>query len=156
MAKSIGLWSTLKRWLDKKFPRFWSYVSLILVRTSLFLVVRCNFTSFCLKFYFASLRFRRFALIWVLCRFIKFTMTCFLMIASGSLVISRCKFRALDQIQIQLKLIRKPFDRASLNFLSKTLQRSQYFRAGLIFKLFLCSETAVRIIFSRSWNHLIT
>ena len=61
------------------------------------------------------------------------TMTCFLMIASGSLVISRCKVRALDQIQ--LKSNRKPFDRASLHFLNKTLQISKYFRAGLIFKL---------------------
>ena len=33
-----------------------------------------------------------FALIQILCHFIKFTMTCFLMIVSGLFVISRCKF----------------------------------------------------------------
>ena len=91
MTKGIGLWSTLKRWLGKKLPHFWSYVSPMLVQTSLSLVVRCHSTIFCLKSSFASLRFRYFALIRILCRFIKFTVTCFLMIASGSLVISQCK-----------------------------------------------------------------
>ena len=107
----------------------------MLFRTSIStIVVRCHSTSFCLKASFTGSRFSCFLLIRILCRFRKFAMTYFLMIAPGSLVTSRFKFRALDQIQ--LKSIREPFDRASLNFLNKTLQRSKYFRAGLIFKLF--------------------
>ena len=97
---NIGLWLTLKHWLGKKLPHFWSYLSPVLVQTSFSLAVRCHSTSFCLKSSFASLRFRCFALIQILCQFIKFTrpMTCFLMIASGWLVIPQYKYRALDQI----------------------------------------------------------
>ena len=62
----------IKALIRQETPHFWSYVSPILVRTSLSLVVRCRSTSFCLKSSFASLRSRCFALIRILCRFIKF------------------------------------------------------------------------------------